>query len=139
MIRSQELQAPESTRRRVPIFAVSASLVEEELETYVSAGFDGWILKPIDFHRLGTLLQGIVDPVVRTECRYVEKAGAWERGGWFVGADGAAMGSNPTQQVPGKWLHVSGESYVAAVAVQEEDEDADEETPKAEPQLSSTS
>lgn len=66
---------------RVPIFAVSASLLEREKDTYVGAGFDGWILKPVDFNRLNKLLLGIVDDEVRTSCLYTE--GAWERGGWF--------------------------------------------------------
>jgi len=65
----------------VPIFAVSASLVERERQTYINAGFDGWILKPIDFKRLNTLLKGIVDDNTRNSCLY--KPGEWERGGWF--------------------------------------------------------
>lgn len=69
-------------RRRVPIIAVSASLVEREKTTYVDAGFDGWILKPIDFKRLETLLRGIIDDDVRAEALYVP--GEWERGGWFA-------------------------------------------------------
>jgi CheY-like chemotaxis protein len=67
---------------RIPIFAVSASLVEREKQTYVDAGFDGWILKPIDFKRLNTLLAGISDEEVRKSCLY--EPGQWERGGWFV-------------------------------------------------------
>ncbi|KAH6681219.1 phytochrome B [Plectosphaerella plurivora] len=66
---------------RIPIFAVSASLIEREKNTYVGAGFDGWILKPVDFKRLNTLLLGIVDDEVRDSCLY--QAGEWERGGWF--------------------------------------------------------
>ncbi|KAK4162864.1 hypothetical protein QBC43DRAFT_70995 [Cladorrhinum sp. PSN259] len=66
---------------RIPIIAVSASLVEGKKETYVDAGFDGWILKPIDFKRLEKLLLGIVDEGVREELLYVP--GFWERGGWF--------------------------------------------------------
>lgn len=66
---------------RIPIIAVSASLVEREKDTYVNAGFDGWILKPIDFKRLETLLRGIVDDRTREETLYVP--GLWERGGWF--------------------------------------------------------
>lgn len=66
---------------RIPIFAVSASLVEREKDTYVDAGFDGWILKPVDFKRLNTLLLGIADDAVRTTCLY--EVGEWERGGWF--------------------------------------------------------
>lgn len=67
---------------RIPIFAVSASLVEELKDRYVEAGFDGWILKPIDFRRLATLLRGIYDTETRKSCIYVP--GQWERGGWFT-------------------------------------------------------
>ncbi|RFU76741.1 atpase-like, atp-binding domain [Trichoderma arundinaceum] len=67
---------------RIPIFAVSASLVEELRDTYIEAGFDGWILKPIDFKRLATLLKGIYDDETRKSCIYVP--GEWERGGWFT-------------------------------------------------------
>jgi CheY-like chemotaxis protein len=87
MIRSFEKTNPDilATRPllngRVPIFAVSASLIEKERQTYIDAGFDGWILKPIDFKRLGVLLEGIVDEEVRNTCLY--ETGEWERGGWF--------------------------------------------------------
>ncbi|KAJ4395407.1 hypothetical protein N0V85_006560 [Neurospora sp. IMI 360204] len=77
----QQLSDIASDNGRVPIFAVSASLVEHEKDTYVDAGFDGWILKPIDFKRLETLLQGITDNKVRNDALYVP--GQWERGGWF--------------------------------------------------------
>ncbi|KXJ85119.1 putative cyanobacterial phytochrome B [Microdochium bolleyi] len=65
----------------IPILAVSASLVEKERSSYVEAGFDGWILKPIDFRRLKTLLEGIHSQDTRKSCLYVP--GQWERGGWF--------------------------------------------------------
>ncbi|KAG4429085.1 hypothetical protein IFR05_015432 [Cadophora sp. M221] len=88
MIRSYEKSHPgskfsprASSNGRVPIFAVSASLVERERQTYINAGFDGWILKPIDFKRLNILLQGIVDDKIRNSCLY--QPGEWERGGWF--------------------------------------------------------
>ncbi|PFH57992.1 hypothetical protein XA68_14303 [Ophiocordyceps unilateralis] len=71
-----------SLNGRVPIFAVSASLLEREKQTYIDAGFDGWILKPIDFKRLNKLLLGIHDGETRSTCLYAE--GQWERGGWFV-------------------------------------------------------
>jgi CheY-like chemotaxis protein len=70
-----------SVNGRVPIFAVSASLVEHEKATYMNAGFDGWILKPIDFGRLNQLLLGITDDQIREGCLYVP--GEWEKGGWF--------------------------------------------------------
>ncbi|KAI0847327.1 hsp90-like protein [Daldinia vernicosa] len=69
------------SHERIPIFAVSASLVERERPIYVEAGFDGWILKPIDFKRLNVLLDGITNDGVRAESLYVP--GNWERGGWF--------------------------------------------------------
>ncbi|KAK1834156.1 putative signal transduction histidine-protein kinase [Podospora conica] len=76
---------------RIPVMAVSASLVEHKKDTYVGAGFDAWILKPINFARLETLLRGLVDDGVRDEALYVP--GEWERGGWFAPrADGGGEG-----------------------------------------------
>ncbi|KAK4189358.1 putative signal transduction histidine-protein kinase [Podospora australis] len=79
--KSPGLSSLAASHGRIPIIAVSASLVEREKDTYVDAGFDGWILKPIDFKRLETLLQGIVDDNIRNDALYVP--GEWERGGWF--------------------------------------------------------
>jgi CheY-like chemotaxis protein len=107
MIRSFEKVNPEGTlatrpllNGRVPIFAVSASLVERERQTYIDAGFDGWILKPIDFKRLGVLLEGIVDEEVRNTCLY--KPGEWERGGWFNARHQSIRQANtkPSQKNP---------------------------------------
>ena len=88
MIRSFEKTVPRSnlSRRagnngRVPIFAVSASLVERELQTYLDAGFDGWVMKPIEFKRLNIFLTGILEVGERNFCVY--EPGQWERGGWF--------------------------------------------------------
>ncbi|KAI1319820.1 hsp90-like protein [Xylariaceae sp. FL0255] len=67
---------------RIPILAVSASLVEKEKTIYTETGFDGWILKPIDFKRLNVLLEGITSDDIREQCLY--KKGEWERGGWFA-------------------------------------------------------
>jgi len=74
---------PERHKRlgRIPIFAVSASLVEDKRQEYIDIGFDGWILKPIDFKRLLQLMQGIIDDEVRKNDVYVPSN--WERGGWF--------------------------------------------------------
>ncbi|RDA84323.1 hypothetical protein CP532_4797 [Ophiocordyceps camponoti-leonardi (nom. inval.)] len=87
-----------SLNGRVPIFAVSASLVEREKQTYIDAGFDGWILKPIDFKRLNTLLQGIYDGQVRSTCLYVE--GQWERGGWFIMPSVGSAGETSDETTP---------------------------------------
>lgn len=75
------LSATASNHGRIPIFAVSASLLEREKDTYINTGFDGWILKPVDFKRLEHLLLGIIDDEVRDDAVYV--AGQWEKGGWF--------------------------------------------------------
>lgn len=77
----QKLSAIATNHGRIPVFAVSASLVEREKNTYLNAGFDGWILKPIDFKRLENLLYGIIDDKTRNAAVYAP--GEWERGGWF--------------------------------------------------------
>lgn len=106
MIRSFErIQSPKKLSKRaaihgrVPIFAVSASLVERERETYINAGFDGWILKPIDFKRVNTLLGGIVDDKLRAECLYSPSL-EWEHGGWFSARqpDNVPMASSSSSQ-----------------------------------------
>lgn len=66
---------------RIPIFAVSATLLEHEKQRYIDAGFDGWIMKPINFARLNVLLSGLVDLEARKGATY--KPGEWENGGWF--------------------------------------------------------
>ncbi|KAF1850226.1 uncharacterized protein K460DRAFT_350306 [Cucurbitaria berberidis CBS 394.84] len=66
---------------RIPIIAVSASLVERNRKDYIEAGFDAWILKPISFDRLKSLMAAIVDTSIREECLY--QPGQWEKGGWF--------------------------------------------------------
>jgi hypothetical protein len=88
MIRSFEKTHPgiqlskrASPNGQIPIFAVSASLVEREKQTYMDTGLDGWILKPIDFKRVDILLNGIVDEEIRNGALY--EPGQWERGGWF--------------------------------------------------------
>jgi CheY-like chemotaxis protein len=91
---------------RIPIIAVSASLIERDRQQYIDAGFDAWILKPIPFDRLNKLMGAIVDSQSREECVYAP--GQWERGGWFhtgqkssVEADtkpsGQAPMSNPSE------------------------------------------
>jgi CheY-like chemotaxis protein len=80
----QPMPARHSTYGRIPIFAVSASLFEGRWIEYLENGFDGWILKPIDFGRLGKLLEGIRYPDARKSAEYMP--GQWERGGWFLGS-----------------------------------------------------
>ncbi|TFY65059.1 hypothetical protein EVJ58_g2200, partial [Rhodofomes roseus] len=66
---------------RIPIFAVSASLFEDQQEELFKLGFDGWILKPIDFKRLRVILRGVVDTVQRAKDVY--QPHNWEVGGWL--------------------------------------------------------
>ena len=89
MIRSFEKSAPHiklshraKLHGRVPVLAVSASLEESKRRLYIDVGFDGWVLKPIDFPRLQKLLKGVVDRLTRESCLYVN--GQWEQGGWFL-------------------------------------------------------
>ncbi|OKL56231.1 hypothetical protein UA08_08380 [Talaromyces atroroseus] len=88
MIREFEQSYPDYTMSdkakplgRVPIFAVSASLVEKDAQKYVDTGFDGYIMKPIDFRRVNSVLSGLQADTEREALTYVP--GNWEIGGWF--------------------------------------------------------
>lgn len=107
MIRSFEKSHPThilSTRAslngRVPIIAVSASLLERERQTYIDSGFDGWTLKPIPFDRLSDIMKGIVDRHTRERNLYAP--GMWEKGGWFESREHAIWDADtrPSQDVP---------------------------------------
>lgn len=99
MIRSWEKAHPtrnQSQRAalngRVPIMAVSATLNEKDRKIYIDAGFDAWILKPINFTRMNELLKAIVDKDVRASCVY--QAGRWEQGGWFSEAQADTLSAS---------------------------------------------
>ena len=109
LIRSFEKTHPGQLSRcaslngRIPIIAVSASLIEKDRQLYIDGGFDGWILKPVDFQRLSVLLHAIVEDETRSRCLY--RPGEWERGGWFskssidlFGSSTAPSSSNPVSQ-----------------------------------------
>jgi DNA-binding NarL/FixJ family response regulator len=85
---------------RVPIIAVSASLLERDRQQYIDAGFDAWILKPISFDRLKKLLAAVVDTAIRKDCLY--HPGTWEKGGWFQRGKHSANEANtkPSGQAP---------------------------------------
>ena len=77
-------QVRENTHK-IPIFAVSASLPESRKQDLEDAGFDGWVLKPIDFGRLRNLLIGVYNLQSRAENKYKNEGREnWERGGWLV-------------------------------------------------------
>lgn len=77
---------------RIPTFAVSASLLEEKRQEIIGFGIDGWILKPIDFRRLRSILAGIMDPRQRQKDLYKEGR-SWESGGWLL--QGVALPDAP--------------------------------------------
>ncbi|GAA6008926.1 uncharacterized protein JCM10292_006565 [Rhodotorula paludigena] len=79
--------------RGIPILAVSASLPERDRPTIVDAELDGWLLKPIDFKRLRTLMRGALD----LEARDVEvyRPGQWERGGWLSASPTSSGPASP--------------------------------------------
>lgn len=125
MIRSMETSGEHhghstlaDTNHRIPIFAVSASLVEREKQTYIDAGFDGWILKPIDFKRLNTLLAGISDEEVRNSCLY--EPGQWERGGWFLPRS-RVVGSEASDEITPRAEHDAKDKDIGETAVAAEE------------------
>ncbi|KAH7327487.1 putative phytochrome-like histidine kinase PHY2p [Rhexocercosporidium sp. MPI-PUGE-AT-0058] len=71
----------QTPKQRVPVLAMSTGLVEENRFEYIQNGFDGWIMKPIDFQRLDLILQGVKNPELKRDSLYVP--GQWEKGGWF--------------------------------------------------------
>jgi hypothetical protein len=77
----KELGSESVSAPRIPIFAVSASLLEENRRVYMDSGFNGWVMKPIDFQRVDRLLGGVRLQWVRKEVVYQD--GMWEEGGWF--------------------------------------------------------
>ncbi|OQN98410.1 hypothetical protein B0A48_15679 [Cryoendolithus antarcticus] len=97
---SHILSSRASLNGRVPIIAVSASLIEKDRQMYIDGGFDGWILKPVAFERLSKIVAGIVDSSAREGNLY--RPGGWERGGWFDRAqkDVYAADTRPNQRVP---------------------------------------
>lgn len=76
-----EMRPSARLNRGIPIFAVTASLPERDRQIIVDAQLDGWLLKPIDFKRLRTLLRGATDKEARRHELY--RPGQWERGGWL--------------------------------------------------------
>jgi CheY-like chemotaxis protein len=107
---------------RIPIIAVSASLIEKDRQQYIDAGFDAWVLKPIPFDRLNKLLAAIVDLDIRKEWLY--KPGQWERGGWFHLGE---LTANEASTKPANETPMSNPSKEAQKAAQSDDPNAGEE------------
>ena len=81
---------------RLPIFAVSASLYEDQRDEMYNLGIDGWILKPIDFKRLRVILRGVTDLSQREKDVYAPGCN-WELGGWLSPNKSQSNGSSPKQ------------------------------------------
>ena len=69
---------------RIPIFAVSASINDRDKKVLEETGFDGWMLKPVDFEKLSFMLGGIVQEAHHRHNTFSRIYG--EIGGWFVDA-----------------------------------------------------
>jgi CheY-like chemotaxis protein len=54
----------------VPIIAVSASLHKRQRKDILKPGMDGWILKPVDFNWLATLMIASIDVSIRAGLVY---------------------------------------------------------------------
>lgn len=78
--RRQSVQSSNSGRSRVALIAVGTSLEEDDRFALIQNGFDGWIVKPVDFKRLDLMMQGLRDKDMKREGLYVPGT---EMGGWF--------------------------------------------------------
>jgi CheY-like chemotaxis protein len=47
---------------RMPIIALSANVMVDVLEKCVSAGFNSYVTKPVDFKNLSEAMSGLLDP-----------------------------------------------------------------------------
>lgn len=84
-IRQQEKSSKIAKSGRVPIIAVSASLLESQAQVAIDTGLDGWILKPVNFQRLKVLFEGLKDDQARSKNLYRAGNGFdWEAGGWLT-------------------------------------------------------
>ncbi|KIP01296.1 hypothetical protein PHLGIDRAFT_507654 [Phlebiopsis gigantea 11061_1 CR5-6] len=108
----QDGKAPPTSRLshklngRLPIFAVSASLLEVQRADMYNLGIDGWILKPIDFKRLRVILQGVTDTAQREKDVYTTGC-SWELGGWLASPKDSLDTERPHQEtMPPKALHI---------------------------------
>nr|POE75486.1 hypothetical protein CFP56_53598 [Quercus suber] len=128
MIRSHEkshssglLSSRAALNGRVPIIAVSASLVERERPNYSSAGFDGWILKPIAFDRLSVIMNGLTQRQTRKENLY--GPGRWDLGGWFQESNKDVFSADtmPSGEVPIRGPEQGAQSAGVEVAATTDD------------------
>ena len=51
------------------------------MQEYIESGFDGWVLKLIDFKRLEAIIVAIENEKIRASMLY--GARNWDKGGWF--------------------------------------------------------
>ena len=90
---------------RLPIFAVSASLLEVQRVEMYNLGIDGWILKPIDFKRLRVILHGVTDAAQREKDVYATGC-SWELGGWLASPKASPESETPRPEASSKVLQI---------------------------------
>ena len=67
---------------RAPVIAVSATLTSEMRAEMTEIGMDGWVLKPIDFGRLRSIMKGLLELEHREQDQW-RPGYPWEKGGWL--------------------------------------------------------
>ncbi|KAI9712791.1 MAG: Light-sensor Protein kinase [Bogoriella megaspora] len=127
---SHELSARARLNGRIPIIAVSASLIEKDRQSYIDAGFDAWILKPISFPRLTELLQGIVSYEKRKENVYRD-GWEWEKGGWFHEAEISPLEAETT---PSGAPPTTSSKQLSAAAASDDPQGAGDDTKGRQPE-----
>jgi len=63
---AEKIRGLGGARARMPIFALTADIVSERRETYLSSGFDRVLAKPIDWNLLKQVLRAVPLGIDRT-------------------------------------------------------------------------
>ena len=59
---TRRLRASGGPNAGVPVIALTANVMEEQLQAYLAAGMDGWTAKPIDAQHLLKAIQTALEP-----------------------------------------------------------------------------
>ncbi|KAL4806369.1 hypothetical protein BDV18DRAFT_160436 [Aspergillus unguis] len=69
--------------RRIPIIVLTEGETEKKREYYIECGFDGWLVKPLDYDRMTALVDSVLDDGLRRQNVYIPGI-PWTEGGWFL-------------------------------------------------------
>ncbi len=58
-------QQEQSSERKTPMVAVSAHVFNEEVESYLASGFDGFLAKPLEKEALSALIQKMLEALIQ--------------------------------------------------------------------------